>query len=46
EHLTFNQVVAGSIPARPTIYGLKTYIFETTYSLESHNDIVQGKIVR
>ena len=26
EHLTFNQVVAGSIPARPTIYGLKTGI--------------------
>ena len=26
EHLTFNQVVAGSIPARPTIYDFKTGI--------------------
>ena len=27
EHLTFNQVVAGSIPARPTIFQIENGLF-------------------
>ena len=37
EHLTFNQVVAGSIPAQPTIFKtFKPLFFESTKDLEKH----------